>query len=294
MQAIDLASAPAQRPGSSSVANTSRLRERRVVVAVRDYQHDHAAIDWALSHATPGVDNVHLIHAYPPLHLDGCHWPPVEHSRETRELAGRRVIAVALQRITAGHRALRPDGSAVAGTPEEVLAEISEVADLLVLGDDSNDPETEHRITWRVQNAAHCPVVCVPISYRPAADAKPVTVVVDDQGLPDTAMVFGTEVALRAGVGLQVSRSWSALHEPLPETGEWLAEQQQELDAQLADWRQQYPALPLSARIELDDAWLGRLRRASNLLVAPTRSASLLRTAPIDLSHPCPVATVPE
>ena len=131
-------------------------------------------------------------------------------------------------------------------------------------------------------------------ALRERYGTKPVTVVADEQGLSEKAMAFGAEVALRSGVGLQVSRSWSALDERLPETGEWIAEQQQELDAQLASWRQHYPTLPLSARIELDDAWLERLRRGSSLLVVPARSATLLRSEPLDPSNACPVATVPD
>jgi hypothetical protein len=120
-----------------------------------------------------------------------------------------------------------------------------------------------------------------------------VSVVADERGLPQEALAFGAEAAARHGVGLEVSRAWSTLHESPPQNAAWLAEQQEELDAQLADWRTRYTALPVVARIELDDAWPERLRSASSLLVVPGYAAALLRERPPDRIASCPVAVVP-
>lgn len=273
---------------------TLTVRPRHVVVAVRDYQRDHATIDWAMIHVAPRMDVAHLVHAYRPLRLEGCHWEPVVRARDARYWDARDVVTGAQQRIASSASALRPGGSAVAGTAVEVLSEISDVADLIVIGDDSNDSETSRRITWRIQDTARCPVVCVPFSYSATTQRGPVMVVADEYGLSSAALTFGAETALRRGVSLEVSRAWSSLHEQWKPSAGWLAEQQTGLNTQLASWAKQYPALPIATRIELDDSWLDRLRDASALLVAPARSAPLLRTRPIDPSHPCPVAVVPE
>lgn len=291
-QAEDRADAGAENRAADRVVPEG-LRDWRIVVAVRDYPHDAATIEWALAHTVRGVDTVHLVHAYSPLRLDGCHWQPVARARGARAMAGRRVVAIALQRIAAAYPALGQDGSAVAGTPEDVLEQMSEVADLVVVGDDSLEPATPRPITWRVQDAASCPVVCVPAGYRTEA-GSPVTVVVDEQGW-DPVLEFGVQVAMRSGAGLQVSRSWSALHEMLPETDEWLADQQRAFDTQLTEWQDRYPAVPISARIELDDAWPGRLRRSSSLLVATSYAAARVRSLPSDpVQQACPIAIVPD
>jgi hypothetical protein len=273
---------------------TLTVRPRHIVVAVRDYPHDQATIDWAMTHATPSVDVTHLVHAYRPVRLEGCYWEPVVRARDSRYWDARGVVTLAQQRIAADGVALRAGGSAIAGTPVDVLTEISEVADLVVIGDDSNDSETSRRITWRIQDTAQCPVVCVPFTYHSTSHRGPVMVVADEYGLADAALTFGAETALRRGVSLEVSRAWSSLHEGAKPSPGWLAEQQRELNTQLASWARQYPPLPVAARIELDDSWLDRLRDASAMLVAPARSAPLLRTRPIDPAHPCPVAIVPD
>jgi len=264
------------------------------VVAVRDYLHDYETIEWAMTHATAGVDMIHLVHAYRPLRLIGCHWEPVARAREARYWAARRVIAIAQQRIAVS-AATQLQGSAIAGTPTDVLLEMSEVADLIVVGDDSNDAETSRRITWRVQDLSQCPVVCVPITYRTTDDGtRPVTVLADEHGLSEAAMSFGVEAALRWGTSLQISRAQTYPDGSSASSTKRLGDQQRELDAQLALWAGRYPLLPLTGRVEVDDAWLDGLRGNCAVLVAPVHSAPLLRPRPLDLSHPCPIAVVPE
>lgn len=269
------------------------LQRRRIVVAVRDYPHDRTTIDWALAHAMPGVDTLHLVHAYRPLRLEGCHWAPVVRDRDLRSLAGRSVVSRALQRMAANGSALRADGSAVAGAAEDVLEEISEVADLLVIGDDSTGLSGQRRISWRVQDASQCPTVCVPGTYQATTEPEPVTVVADEQDLDDSLLELGADLAARAGVGLQVSRPWSALHAGRADPAEWIADQQRALDAQLADWQLRHRGLSLRTRIELDDGWAECLRRISSVLVIRTSSAALVRSRPTEPARPCPIATVP-
>jgi len=266
---------------------------RLLGVGIHDVVHDRATLEWAVADAMPGRDQVHVVHAYVPLRLDGCAWPPVTMVRDRRHVAATRVVAQAVQRAHEGHAGLEVGGSAIGGLPDDVLIELSHVVDLLVIGDDSHDPLIARKITTRVQAHAHCPLVCVPRDYFPPVAARPITVVADDRGLLEPVLAFATSLARRAGVGLQVSRAWSSLHEGRVNGPGWLAEQQEELDVQLAGWRGAHPDVPVVARLELGYSWLDRLRAASSILVTSTRSVDLVRS-PGDPVHSCPVAIVPE
>jgi hypothetical protein len=266
---------------------------RLIGVGIHDVVHDRATLEWAVADAAPAIDQVHVVHGYVPLRLDGCAWPPVSTVRDRRHGAATRVVAQAVQRAQEGHPRLEVGGSAIGGLPEDVLIELSHVVDLLVIGDDSYDPLIARKITTRVQEHAHCPLVCVPRDYLPAAEPRPVTVVADDRGLLEPVLAFATSLARRHGVGLQVSRAWSSLHEGRVTGPGWLAEQQEELDTQLAGWRAACPDLPVTARLELGYSWLDRLRAASSVLVTSARAVDLVRS-PSDPVHACPVAIVPD
>jgi hypothetical protein len=264
---------------------------RIIAVGVRDHTYDAATLAWAEHEAVPGADALHLVHAYVPLRLDGCTWDPVRRERDARALLGRRVTAQAVQRARTACPGVLVDGSTIQGLPADVLHEFSAVADVLVIGDDSIDPTEVRKIAWRVQDHARCPVVSVPRHYEPSKADEPVTVVVDETGLAESAMRFAAREAIRHDVTLQVSRSWTSLHEGDKDGATWLAHQQEELDSQVADWRDRYPQLPIVARIELDDDWLVRVAARSSLLVAPVRAAPLLRSGAG--ASGCPTAIVP-
>lgn len=267
---------------------------RLIAVGVRDLQHDAAALAWAAAEAQAGCDAVHVVHAYVPLRLQGCAWEPVARERDARYLAGSRVAAQALQTVVSLNAGLRAGGSTIAGLPDDVLVELSTVVDVLVVGDDSAAPAGVRRIAWRVQDAAACPVVAVPHGWRPDPAGHPVTLVVDELGIRPAAMRHAVSAAVRHGVGLRVSRTWQSLHEGEEPSPDWLAHQQEELDTQLADWRERYPELALTARIEFgEDDWLRPLAAASSLLVVDVRAAAAVRAMPA--GHPvlCPTVVVP-
>jgi hypothetical protein len=287
---MSLARERTQRP---TVRPALAVRARRIVIAVRDTRHHEETIDWALAHAAPGLDVIHLVHAYLPLQLTGCNWEPVVRARDARYWAARRVIALAQQRI-ARRAAVRPEGSAIAGAPADVLVELSEVVDLIVVGDDSTGAQASRRITWRVQDLASCPVVAVPLDHRPADDGSPpVTVLADEHGLSEAAMSFGAETALRRGTSVQISGCRSFWGCSGASSHELRDEQQRQLRAQLDHWTRRYPQLTLSARAELGADELAGVCRGSALVVAPSRSAPQLRAGVLRPSHPFPVAVVP-
>jgi hypothetical protein len=283
----------ATRPAASTTRSHSTLSARAIGVGVRDYEHDRAAIEWAAYDARPAVDAVHLVHAYVPLLLSGCTWDRVTRAQDARHQRAHRVLAQSMQRVRSGRGDLQVEGSVIAGLPDDVLIELSSVVDLVVIGDDSASASDRRRISWRVQDSARCPVVCVPQEYEPRFDARPVTVVAGEDGLPENALQFAAAAAHRRGVGLEISRSWSSLHGDGLGGAGWLADQQEELDAQLADLRLQHPHLAITARIELGDDWLDMLRAGSSLLVTSVYAGSLVRSDHAS-GHGCPVAIVPD
>lgn len=260
-----------------------------VAVGVRNATDDVAALRWAAAEAMP-QDALHLVHAFVPLRLYGCHWDPVRRLRDARALTAQRVTNQAVQRLRAMRVDLGIDGSAVAGLPEDVLIEFSEIVDLLVMGDDSSSVESR-RLSWRVQDQASCPVICVPSTVS-RFDA-PVTVVVDERGLRPAALRFGIDWARRHDVNVQVSRTWTSLHEDELPSPTLLAQQLEELDAQLAEWQLRDPQVGIVARLELADDWLGRVSAKSSMLVVGRGSAAAIRPRCAPPLR-CPTVVVPE
>lgn len=267
---------------------------RLIGVGVRDHEHDAATIAWATADADPTSDSMHIAHSYIPLRLEGCAWEPVSRARDARYLAAKRVVGQAVQRAHADNAPSRVAGSAIAGLPQDMLIELSEVVDLLVIGDDAAAARPVRHISWPVQDQARCPVVCVPPTYRSGPDPRPVTVIVGESGLSEPVLHFGLAAARRHGVGLQVSRTWESLHEGADPGPNWLAHQQEELDTQLADWRAAVPEVAITARIELGPDWPARLRAGSSLLVAGTSSITGVRSRAAARPGDCPIAMVPE
>lgn len=252
---------------------------RMLGVGVRDVRTDAAALRWAILDARPGVDVVQVVHAYQPVHSEFFEgWDTVSAAVQVgaRERASVAII-----------------GSPFPGDPEQVLLAQSAEAVVLVLGDDQ-PVSPQHRIAAHLQRRAHCPVVCVPRGAS-VLDGQPVTVVADDLGLTDVALDFACEYAQRHEVTLAIARTWRSLHRDstAPTSGE-LADEQEQLDAELADLRARFPGVAVTSRIELDEGWLDRARAHSSLLVVGRDTAVRLGlTSP--LREPlCPVAFIPE
>jgi hypothetical protein len=261
---------------------------RLVAVGVRDPSADRAALDWAVTDAL-SLDTLHVVHGFVPLRLDRCTWEPVRRARDARELAAQRVVSQSVQRARELRGDLRIGGSSVAGLPDDVLVEFSQVVDLLVIGDDSTAPSGNHRVAWRVQSLAACPVVSVP-----SAGARfdlPLSVVVDEHGLIEPVLRFAIESAQRHSVGVRVSRSWSGLHAGALSTPHWLAQQSEELDLQVADWQVRYPHVGMTTSIETGDDWWDAVSARSSLIV----TAGLGPEIPLPWRGPvrCPFAVVP-
>ena len=260
---------------------------RLVAIGVRDPSADQAVLDWAVTDAL-SLDTLHLVHAFVPLRLDRCGWEPVRRERDARALRAQRVLTQSVQRARALRAELRIGGSAVAGLPDDVLVEFSQVVDLLVIGDDSAAPTGNHRVAWRVQSLARCPVVSVPASG--ARFDEPVTVVVDERGLLEPALRFAIESAQRHSVNVRVSRTWAALHPGEQPSPAWLAQASEDLDTQIADWQLRYPHVGFVTSIETGDDWWAAAGVGSSLLVTAASARAVSWPAG---AVRCPIAVVP-
>lgn len=107
-------------------------------------------------------------------------------------------------------------------------------------------------------------------------------------------MCFAADYAQRHGLTMQVALPWTALAADARPGVTWLAHQQEELDAQLASWRDRHPRVPIAARIELDDDWLTYLAAHSSLLVLPARALARDQRAADPIRLRCATVIVPE
>lgn len=261
---------------------------RTIAVGVRDLPLDGPVLRWAATDALPG-DALHVVHAYVPLRLDRCDWDPVRRERDHRAWAARQTAARATQRARMMRVDLKVDGSAVAGLPDDVLIEFSQVVDLLVIGDDSADePRSGHRIARRVQDLAACPVISVPRAGG-RFDA-PVTIVVDDRGLERGPLSFALDWAQRHGVNVRVCQAWRVRGAVSSMS---LAHHAEELDVQLADWQERYPDVGLTTLIVTADDWAARVAAASSLLVTARGAPRAVVAAAAGESPACATAVVP-
>ncbi len=120
--------------GDPVLPAASRPAGLLTAVGIRDAERDAAALAWAVDDAAPGLDTLHVVHAYAPLPADA-----VVPTRELtdRHRAAREVAARAVRLVGADGSLLRASGAAIPGAAVDVLGEIAAIVDLLVIGDDT-------------------------------------------------------------------------------------------------------------------------------------------------------------
>lgn len=257
---------------------------RLIVVGVRDAERDAAALAWAQQDAVGSADALYLVHAAVP----SCRGDTAE-----RRSAAARQLAHAVEQLSVARPDLPVYGAVPAALPGDALIELSSRADLLVVGSDTPGTAlaTGH-VALRVQQHARCPVVCVPPDFE--SHHGPVTVAAETADLPQEAMRFAANHAQRHGATMQVALPWAALAASARPGVTWLAHQQEELDAQLASWREWHPRVPIVARIELDDDWLPNVAAYSSLLVLPARALAGDQRSADPVRVRCATVIVPE
>ena len=276
---------------------TSAIRPERpqlTVVGVGDTDRDDAAVAWAIAQA--GQDDVvHLVHAYLPLHLVECTWPPVVASRDARRTAARVALARVLQRTRAQHPDVHVEGSVVAGLTADVLIEFSAVVDRIVVTEDRENASMLHQVAHRLAGSARCPTVVVSPAFDPAvvSDTAPVTLLADSTVLPEVAVEFAYAAAVRKGVPLCVAQAWATWPDSCPIMAESIAERQQLLDEQLVRFEQPVGVLSQLIRDDIDTA-VAELRKASSSLVVGSNLGHLGRLTGPSAPGSAPLIVVPE
>ncbi len=238
------------------------MTRRLIAVGVDRSAQSDAAVEWACGAARSGRDVVHVVHAVDQLALDGCTWPPVLRLNEQRRAAGHRVVASAVAALRSRCPGLEVDGSAIAGPPGLVLAEMAHVVDLVVVGAPPVHPiedEPVHRhVGRRLSGHAACPVVVCPAEDKVARDDLPVAVLIDGVGLPRRALDIAFDLAADRGVPLEVLVPWAPGGPLAPEPDEdlwlWETRRQKELDLELADRQEAHPGVGVSIELRRGDA----------------------------------------
>jgi hypothetical protein len=275
-------------------------RQRLIAVGIGDVERDSGVLAWACTEAVPGVDIVQVVHAYAPTHAEGSSWGPMESARQVRRRRAERVVARGVQRLRFSRPGLRVDGTALGGESVDVLAEVSEFADLVVVGEDDLSA-ARPRTGWRVRGSAQCPVVSVPPQWRAedCAGNAPVTVLVDDlrtnSDLPVPLLVLGFAEAERRGTSLCVAQFWTGPHESGPMSPSLVADRQAQLDEMLQIWRGWHPTVGVMAELLLGDvpAAARRLRTGSQLVVVASDSPHALRLSGPSEAGCCPTVSHP-
>ena len=274
---------------------------RVIAVAVNGAESDLAALSWTSGAARAG-DVVHVVHPYSLLSFAECSWRPAVSANDARREYARHVVAMSTQVVRERNHAVVVDGSAVVGRALPVLADMSTIVDLLVVAADARDQGT--CLAPAVARRTACPVVIVPAS-RPAADARPVGLLVEMHDLPATAVEFAFEEAARRGAELVVSEPVGTRPSGLPvcddDISAWERVADETLSADLAAWQEKYRAagVLVEVRRESPSATARLLERTCQLVVVPRGNARangpLGRLARAALQRAaCPVVVVPD
>jgi hypothetical protein len=256
----------------------------RIAVAVDGTERDAAVLAWSAAFAQPG-DDVHVVHAYQALALGGSVWMPAVRANDSRRDKARRVINSAqasLHRSLDRARQIVVGGSVLVGWPHQVLADLSTVADILVVGSRPGPGPVS------VLDGA-CPVIVVPTEWRRGIRHGRSVGVPCGTDLPIVAMDRAVELAHRSLMSVLVLRCTgepvgSGVSEPVSVAGHL-----EQLDLQVAPWEHVGgPAIVAEVRREDPAAALRSLTHVLGLLVveAGALPANLLRLVVDELQLP--------
>lgn len=272
-------------------------RKRRIVILL-GLTRDDAALEWVLGEVNPSTDELHLVRPFRVLDLPECYWEPVTRRNDESRLAARTLVSGAVNRVRLRGAPVEVSGSAVAGTPDDVLVGLAEVSDLVVLNSANLDVGGLRRLARQLP----CPLVVLPSeAAAPPGGDRPVALELDRPLLPAATTGFAFDEARRRRTGLVVTLSW-ALGVPgdpsdRAEQRAWQTEQQTGLDAALAGWRNRYPEVPVTVALRQESPYtsLRHLGGAAQLVVVPRWGGGALPLPTLALIRQrCPVAIVPE
>lgn len=226
----------------------------RVVLGVRDELSARSLVDWmGMRPEAPG-DTYYLVHAYDQLRLE-CAWAPVVGRRERLRREAGLVVSRALQQVRSRRPGLSVSGAAVPGRADDVLVQFSQVADLVVAGQDG--AASDDAVAVLVAQSARCPVLVIPFDWScagPSAQGSVTVVASRRLGLSTAVMRFGVQEALRYGTSLRVLEVGDLDPDRacVPISAAGLAGQQERLDLMLEDWAGAHPGLGIAGEVVVD------------------------------------------
>jgi len=259
---------------------------RLIAVGVRDAEASRAALVWAATEAAGDGSELHVLHCYELLALDGSSWAPVVQANDALRAGARHIVNESEHVARSSAPGVEISGSAVRGAVGAALTDLSRLVDLVVVGESARNPLRD-----QLAATVRCPLVVVPDTDVSADD--PIVVAVDRHDLPLDALHFALRTARRWGAQLVVAAS-----DGLPTSGaEAVADVHARLDMQLESVTCEYPDVPVEVTLHSTD-FATVVRTAAigaRLLVLPCRQGAPDRPFLCGSAWPlaAPVAIVP-
>jgi nucleotide-binding universal stress UspA family protein len=289
------------------------MNDKPIVVGYDGSSGAEAALRWAIEEAGRTGVPIRVVQVVEtPLHVaavaPGVGVFPDAELRRDAEVA----LAVTVEKVRADNPEVAVTGGVLPEPTVPALLEQSHRAALVVLGSRGHGGFAGlllGSVGVAVSGHAHCPVVVVRGTARPAGSGAPVVVGVD--GSPDSllAAAYGFEQAAEHGVGVEAVHAWTPPAPPWRSTIRPLAPDADELEqaelhllnAALAGLRTAYPGVPTRTRVVAGGAAhaLVEASRTAQLVVVGSRGMGgfrglLLGSVSQQLLHhaDCPVAVI--
>ncbi|MFF5234886.1 universal stress protein [Dactylosporangium sp. NPDC000521] len=223
---------------------------QRIVVGYDGSAEARAAVDWALAEAERSGSALHVVHAFQ------VAWPGAEYNEPVQEMAdeaqehGDALITEIVEQLHGLGTGVQVTGAAVHAAPAPTLIDLGDAgARLLVVGNRGGGGLGHlliGSVSQQVATHARAPVVVV---RGQVAAGGPVVVGVDGSPSSDAALGAAFEAARLRGTGVLAVRAYvppvfTALPYSTIETTE-----RQLLEAAVAGWRAEYPAVALETRL---------------------------------------------
>ncbi|MFJ8074453.1 universal stress protein [Streptomyces sp. NPDC096176] len=286
---------------------------RAITVGVDGSPESLAAADWAAREAARRELPLHLVHAWRRQPVD----TPLEQDSQAQVRAAEAVLREAELRVAEQYERVPLSAEAVPDTPVPALLAVAARAEMLVLGSRGHGALVGFLLGSygrQVIAAATRPVVSVRARPRDDPDPDQGPVVVGQQGSAeesDAVLRFAFAAAAAGGEDLLAVRAWSPppvfAYEPgtmhlADELGGLEPFERRALEQALEPWRERFPQVRVTARVELGSA--GQVLLSASAVAGLLVVGRRVRRSPIGgrigsvahaaLHHAsCPVAVVP-
>jgi nucleotide-binding universal stress UspA family protein len=253
---------------------------RPIVVGYDASEEARGALRWALSEARLRGSAVELVHVLDAARPAASTTPDPAERREPGLATSAEAIIVRVAAIAAESRPLVPvSGVVLYGHPAGTLCELSEQAEMIVLGQRGMGGFSGlllGSVVTAVATHARCSVVVVRGDLSHRWPPPPVVVGVDESPVAQSAVGFAVEEAASRGVGLVAVRAWApppppwhTITRPLVyDVDELETAERHVLDRALDGWRDKYPDVRMDLRLVPNSA--------GHALVAASRDAQLV------------------